>query len=287
VKLAIFADLHIYHPFAHSTSSRDVHYWYYQGIESYIREVVDKEHPDTVIFLGDIHHANFKSSDRYNYFRRLVDILRLEYRASVVVVVGNHDTSGSYTLEKARVIQEVPYPHYATTPQLHRIGDYSVLLLPFLQRERIIPVLSEFQTTDKVFILSHNNIYLDSTFYDTPMVKYSDVLNLLPSATLINGHIHRFYAEPGYYQLGSVNPTSYKEYLNAVGCCVVSEKGIKLYKNTHLFLLSCLSAEFLPELVDFLQKAEEYSSIVFLLSTPDVYDKVKQYSCIKAIQFVR
>ena len=287
MKMVVFADLHIYHPFSlASVSDKSVDYWYYQGAEQYVKEVVTKEQPDTIVFLGDVHHYNFGSCEKYMYFKRLVDILRLEYKCDVVVVVGNHDTSGSYNLSRAHVIQYVPKANYITSPQLHTFGDSKFVFLPFTERQKILSVLLQFQTDGKVYILSHNNIYLSDTFYTTPMVEYKRVLSILPNATLVNGHIHRFYAEKNYYQLGSVNPTSYKEYLNAVGCCVISGEEVRLYKNTHLFLVSINNKAYVRQAEAFLAQADEHDSIVFLRVPASLTYLSKRHQCVKAVEIM-
>ena len=277
--MIVFGDLHLNRPYndyklkLNSKRFNSLQEAYAVGLLRYIIETVnryDKLNPD-IIFLGDITHYN---QDNFDYFIDIIDEIKLiKPYSNIIVVLGNHDSSGSYNLEKAKINKLDGYKGLQIINKPSIVNN--MLLLPYIKQELIPVLINESNNID--LVLSHNNIYDSDEYGGKSMINY----NKLKPVRLINGHIHRYFLKPGYYQIGSAAPTSFKEYMYAAGGCIVNDRlDVNCFINKYMLFMSVNDVDYLFDAEDILHKADFYDSIVFLNTQ---FKKLYDYKCIVGI----
>ena len=274
MKWIVFGDLHINKPFKdmivnpYSNLRSTVEDLYAIGLKNYILDIVRTYTIDKaqVVFIGDITHYN---QDRFEHVTDIFDsVIELRPNWQMHVVIGNHDTSNSYNLNIAKIRKLHGYRDrvyiYDKVDYLDS-NDFRLLFLPYVREATILPTIKRYHSDKPMVILSHNNIYSTRWYGNKEMITYSSMRDI-GDIVLINGHIHRHFIMPGYYQIGSAAPTSFKEYFQARGCCVFDDvtQQFTVHKNTKLFFLSLYSEYYIDNMRDLLQSCETHNTKVFL-----------------------
>lgn len=291
MKWIVFGDLHINKPFPelqlnpYQSQFKSIEQAYAHSHILYVIEILQKytDRFGHVVFVGDITHYN---QDKFDFVLELFDAIHnVKPEWLIDIVIGNHDTSNSYNLKHAKInkfngLFDRVIIH--NEPELISTNNLNVLFLPFLKRELITPTVQQsVDLSKRTVILSHNNIYITDQFRQTPMIAFEQMKQSFPNIILINGHIHRWHNEPDYFQIGSAAPTSFKEYLNAVGCCVFDDidQSFKLYKNTWMFMVSVSRPEYQKKFLAFLLQAQQHKSTCFIsYPFPDLKAVLQRYS---------
>jgi len=291
MKWITFGDLHLNKPFpdliaTKNTKFNNVEDIYAYGLKLYILDIINKvsDNKANVVFIGDITHYN---QDKFDRFLDIVDnILTVKPDFNIFVLIGNHDTSNSYKLEKAKINKLNGYRNKLTVIkeiQLLSSNNANILFLPYIRTEYILPTIQQYRTTNNLVILSHNNIYTTKYWGSKEVVTFSEIKSINENIRLINGHIHRFSIEKDYYQIGSAAPTSFKEYFYAVGCCVFDDISLKfnVFKNTKLFFISVNNSDYIKEARNLLKQTEKHNTIVFL-NTP--FKELYNYKTVMVVK---
>lgn len=291
----IFGDLHInkefrefkVNPYLDSNFMTVTDYWH-EGLSSYIFFITErmKDKKLNVCFLGDITDFNSKNFRDYEVFYAIIDnILSLHPDWEIWINVANHDSSGSYDLTKAHINEIACYDcriNVVNKPRCFNYSGYDIIFLPYIKRETILLTLYELKKrckSNRVYIFSHNNIYLVDSFKATPMIPWFRIQQLFhpKQVTLINGHLHKYVYQDDYYQVGSVNPTSFKEYMNASGCVLLdcTKHHIKPYKNTKLLFVSINNANYIDKVIELAEQARIYNSTIFIKCPESLFESIK------------
>lgn len=289
----------ISNPFSTSIEDRTFILWSrscLQHIEKNLIPIADSIGNDSIrwIFLGDIY--DYPKVKMNLEFKRLIDrILDQNDEWSVDILVGNHDISKIGDSTRTALMELQEYRNKVQVyliPTIKKIDDDDVLFFPYVKRENILFTLHHFSknlTQDLPIVFSHNNIYLSDSFMSTPMISKKRVEESLgKSIILFNGHIHRSYYEPNYYQVGSSIPTSFKEKPQAIGTCIFNNRKIDVIRNNRVMLLSISKSYYLQELEWYLNEALNWGTVIYLkigqMVESAVLELVKKYKdCIPGI----
>ena len=178
---------------------------------------------------------------------------------------------------------------------IQQVDDLDIIFFPYVKTLSILPTvlqLKEFLFSSlPPIVFSHNNIYISDAFLVTPMISKRKIEKYLEkSIILFNGHIHRSYYEPAYYQVGSSIPTSFKETPLSTGTCIYSNSTVEVIRNNKIMLLSISQSHYLKELEWYLNEAINWGTMIFLKIgaevEKDALELVKKYKdCVPGIMF--
>lgn len=271
-------------------------------IVSYVQECFRHWHASTlkgaygtVIFLGDSFDRAKITEEQTEIFTRLIDSMIAHTNIEVKILVGNHDTNSSRNMLQYSVLRFVHDKYMDTNkvnvyPELY-VETYKndvLVFAPYYLRKKFYSILTSIVpvTENKtVWFFSHNNVYLTDSFKQTRMYKMQDIKQFLRCKQLMifNGHIHVTHYENvgtvvpgcGFYQLGSVGSTSFKETPVASGVVSynIKTQDTHIYENRKLLSLSINNIAFVPELADILKQAKQHKALIWL-KYPEGIDEI-------------
>lgn len=240
-----------------------------------------------VIFLGDVIDSPSMSALQLDMcFRSTILDPMLDYNKvkEISVLIGNHDRRKTKYFSKDSILNK--YQGYRDRVRIYNHAKLStnkrILYLPYIRKitdlSRII-VKEAKNIEGRLYIMSHNRIYINDSFRKTEMLSKKDLTRLLPNVDpiLFNGHLHNYYYENGFFLTGSVAPTSMKDDLQSSGICLYdpADDSIKTFKNNKLSFLSISSKDYIDKLEELLTFAEEVGCYIALKISYDSRNHIK------------
>lgn len=255
---------------------------------NYIKETVkENTDVDTIVFLGDVFDLPGLKKEQTIEFKEILDyILSFENIKQIKIIVGNHDCSSrKQNINKTPLRFFIGYNDKVQIlffTKVEFVNDRAVVYFPYRLREQVLPELYGIrnEVADKdVFLLTHNNIYIEESFKETQMTSFDEIKDVLGCANLfiMNGHIHIAYYETNYFQPGSINPTSFKFTPTASGIFkydFITDEYLQ-FKNREVVFLAVNNHYYFEELQEILESAIQFKAAVFLKYTDDLSEAIE------------
>lgn len=266
----------------------------------YLREVIDQQNVDEqllILFLGDLLDTPYITLPRMDGLISLFDyILDKSDKWNIDVMVGNHDCSSRIqNWNKTPLRYLCDYDSRLSViidkKTIELPNNEVIVYMPYKKRKEVLPFaykLRHVTQGKRVYLFSHNNIYITPSFRDTEMIPTYDIKEAFAAASLftINGHIHHKHYEVDFFQPGSVNPTSFKYNPTASGAFLYDFNTSQhtQYKNRSVVYLAVNNFYYLDTLKGILDNAVKFKAVVFLkypaLLEPDLKPILAKYKTV-------
>ena len=249
-----------------------------------------------IVFLGDVFDTGI---DDFNYYKFFKQMIQQFPDRNFHVVWGNHDRKYmiKYITECTYYLQpNLCYKDNILTLFLPHVGDNVLTIKNTIAN--LVHKAKQFQSNiQSVIILSHNYIYLVSSYANQPTVVYNDIVSYIKrelhaeNVIVLNGHIHRYSIEGDFVQLGSVCPMTHRtSYTTSVNMAYFdpSTCTYRVYRNNFLHYLSLDNEIYKEKCLNYVKLCQTKQQAIFLKIPQSMVDFGKslmsRYKCIIGIK---